>query len=163
MSSQLSQDIRGVMISVTGARVLLPNATVAEVITYSPPEPLEGAPDWMLGHIRWRGWSLPVISYARMIGSAQDEGEFGAKVVVLKALGGDPRHSYFALLTQGFPRLVTVSQDALVRQESDMAVDNEPQDDSVLMRVRLRDEDAVIPDVARIEARITALDALRVA
>ncbi len=157
MSSQLSQDIRGVMIGVTGARVLLPNATVAEVITYSPPDPVDGAPDWMLGRIRWRGWRLPVISYARMIGSAQDEGEFGAKVVVLKALGGNPRHSYFALLTQGFPRLVTVSQDALTQEEAGQAIEG------VLRHVRLRDEDAVIPDLAAIEARIAEIDALRAA
>ena len=157
MSSQLSQDIRGVMIGVTGARVLLPNATVAEVITYSPPDPVDGAPDWMLGRIRWRGWHLPVISYARMIGSAQEEGEFGAKVVVLKALGGNPRHSYFALLTQGFPRLVTVSQDALTQEEAGQAIEG------VLMHVRLRDEDAVIPDLAAIEARIAEIDALRAA
>lgn len=157
MSSQLSQDIRGVMIGVTGARVLLPNATVAEVITYSPPEPVDGAPDWMLGRIRWRGWRLPVISYARMIGSAQEEGEFGAKVVVLKALGGNPRHSYFALLTQGFPRLVTVSQDALTQEEAAESIEG------VLMNVRLRDEDAVIPDLAAIEARITELDAVQAA
>ena len=90
MSNEVSQDIRGVLIAVTGARVLLPNATVAEVITYSPPDPIEGAPAWMLGRIRWRGWRLPVISYARMIASAENEGEFGAKVVVLKALGGNP-------------------------------------------------------------------------
>ena len=157
MSSQLSQDIRGVMIGVTGARVLLPNATVAEVITYSPPDPVDGAPDWMLGRIRWRGWRLPVISYARMIGSAQEEGEFGAKVVVLKALGGNPRHSYFALLTQGFPRLVTVSQDALTQEEAEQPIEG------VLMNVRLRDEDAVIPDLAAIEARIAEIDSLRAA
>lgn len=157
MSSQLSQDIRGVMIGVTGARVLLPNATVAEVITYSPPEPVDGAPDWMLGRIRWRGWRLPVISYARMIGSAREEGEFGAKVVVLKALGGNPRHSYFALLTQGFPRLVTVSQDALTQEEAEQPIEG------VLMNVRLRDEDAVIPDLAAIEARIAEIDSLRAA
>ena len=163
MSSQLSQDIRGVMIGVTGARVLLPNATVAEVITYSPPDPVDGAPDWMLGRIRWRGWRLPVISYARMIGSAQDEGEFGAKVVVLKALGGNPRHSYFALLTQGFPRLVTVSQDALTQEESDALDEVAPLPDGVLMNVRLRDEDAVIPDLAAIEARIAEVDGLRAA
>lgn len=163
MSSQLSQDIRGVMIGVTGARVLLPNATVAEVITYSPPDPVDGAPDWMLGRIRWRGWRLPVISYARMIGSAQEEGEFGAKVVVLKALGGNPRHSYFALLTQGFPRLVTVSQDALTQEESDALDEVAPLPDGVLMNVRLRDEDAVIPDLAAIEARIAEVDGLRAA
>lgn len=157
MSSQLSQDIRGVMIGVTGARVLLPNATVAEVITYSPPEAVDGAPDWMLGRIRWRGWRLPVISYARMIGSAREEGEFGAKVVVLKALGGNPRHSYFALLTQGFPRLVTVSQDALTQEDADQSIEG------VLMNVRLRDEDAVIPDLAAIEARIAEIDSARAA
>lgn len=163
MSSQLSQDIRGVMIGVTGARVLLPNATVAEVITYSPPEPVDGAPDWMLGRIRWRGWRLPVISYARMIGSAREEGEFGAKVVVLKALGGNPRHSYFALLTQGFPRLVTVSQDALTREEPGDGGDVAQPVDGVLMNVRLRDEDAVIPDLAAIEARIAEIESLRAA
>jgi len=155
MSTEVSQDIRGVLIAVTGARALLPNATVAEVITYSPPDPVEGAPSWMLGRIRWRGWRLPVISYARMIGSAENEGEFGAKVVVLKALGGNPRYSYFAMLTQGFPRLVTVSADALVRDELADSLESE----GVLMRVTLRDEDAVIPDLAAIEARIAALDA----
>lgn len=164
MSSQLTQDIRGVMITVTGARVLLPNATVAEVITYSPPEAVDGAPDWLLGRIRWRGWRLPVISYARMIGSAQEEGEFGAKVVVLKALGGNPRHSYFALLTQGFPRLVTVSQDALLtQQETDALDDASALIEGVLMNVRLRDEDAVIPDLLAIEARIAEIDSLRAA
>ena len=155
MSTEVSQDIRGVMITVTGARALLPNASVAEVITYSPPEPVEGAPAWMLGRIRWRGWRLPVISYARMIGSAEREGEFGAKIVVLKALGGNPRYSYFAMLTQGFPRLVTVSPEAMTRDED---ADDGASAEGVLMRVMLRDEAAVIPDLAAIEARIAELD-----
>ncbi len=152
MSSQLSQDIRGVVISVTGARALLPNATIAEVITYSPPEAIDDSPDWMLGHIRWRGWRLPVISYARMIGSAESESELGAKVVVLKALGGNPRHSYFAMLAQGFPRLVTVSKEVLT-QDQDADEDAEATQ-GVLMRVTLNDDAAVIPDLADIERRI---------
>ena len=44
--SDLPREIRGVMIPVTGGRVLLPNATVAEVITYTAPEKIEGAPAW---------------------------------------------------------------------------------------------------------------------
>ena len=160
MSSQVSKDIRGVMINVTGARALLPNATIAEVITYSPPDPLEGAPDWMLGHIRWRGWRLPVISYARMVGSAETESEFGAKVVVLKALGGKPRLSYFAVLAQGFPRLVTVSAEGLERSD-DIEGDGTALAEGVLMKVRLRDENAFIPDLAGIESRISELGAAR--
>ena len=45
MSQQ--RDIRGVLISVTQGRLLLPNASVAEVITYSEPEPVADAPDWL--------------------------------------------------------------------------------------------------------------------
>jgi len=31
------RDIRGVMIPITGGRVLLPNATIAEVVSYTNP------------------------------------------------------------------------------------------------------------------------------
>ena len=52
---QKQTDIRGVLIGVTGAKLLLPNASVAEVITYSLPEPVPDAPSWLYGRIRWRG------------------------------------------------------------------------------------------------------------
>ena len=54
MNATVSTDIRGVLISVTGGKMLLPNASVAEVITYSDPEPVVGAPAWLLGRARWR-------------------------------------------------------------------------------------------------------------
>lgn len=142
-------DIRGVLIGVTGARLLLPNATVSEVITFSMPEAVPNAPDWLIGRIRWRGWRVPLISFARMAGLAEKEGELGAKVVVLKALGGNQRHSFFAILTQGFPRLVTVSESQL---EPDLEAGSPPE--GVLMSVKLRDERAFIPDLNRIESLI---------
>ena len=117
MNTTLSHDIRGVLIQVAGARLLLPNATIAEVMSFADPEPVANAPDWLLGQIRWRGWQLPLLSFARLAGIADEQGGLGSKVVVLKALGGNAKSPYFALLTQGFPRLVTVSRDALVAQE----------------------------------------------
>jgi chemosensory pili system protein ChpC len=152
MNTQQS-DIRGVMITVTDGRVLLPNATVSEVITFALPEPVPNAPNWLLGRIRWRGWRLPLISFARLAGYADNEGELGAKVVVLKALGNNPKLPYFAMLTQGFPRLVTVAADALL-------IDTEAELDigglrpGVLNPVLLRDDPAVIPDLAQIESLI---------
>jgi chemosensory pili system protein ChpC len=142
-------DIRGVMITVTNGRVLLPNATVSEVITFAEPEPVDNAPNWLLGRIRWRGWRLPLVSFARLAGYADREGELGAKVVVLKALGGNPKLPYFALLTQGFPRLVTVAADSLVVSD-----DQEAPVAGVLTPVMLRDDPAVIPDLGQIEELI---------
>ena len=68
-----SREIRGLMIPVTGTRVLLPNATVAEVITYSVPEKIADAPAWLLGRLSWRGWRLPLFSFSMLTGRAAQE------------------------------------------------------------------------------------------
>lgn len=146
-----SQDIRGVMIQVAGGRLLLPNATIAEVMSYADPEPIEDTPDWLLGRIRWRGWQLPLIAFARLSGLAEEQGGLGSKVIVLKALGGDPKFPYFALLTQGFPRLVTVSRDTLV---TDTSID-EALPEGVQARVLLNENEALLPDLEHVEMLIS--------
>jgi chemosensory pili system protein ChpC len=144
------QDIRGVLIQIEGARLLLPNATIAEVLSFADPEPVADAPDWLLGRIRWRGWQLPLIAFARIAGLADEQGGLGSKVIVLKALGGDTKLPHFALLTQGFPRLVTVSRDTL-------SIDDSTSDalpNGVQTRVLLNEDVALVPDLARIERLI---------
>ena len=144
------QDIRGVLIQVEGARLLLPNATISEVLSYALPEPVAGAPAWLLGRIRWRGWQLPLVSFARLAALGREQGDLQSKMIVLKALGGDPRAPYIALLTQGFPRLVTVSRERLL-------VDADAQSglpEAVAATVTLNDDVAWIPDLARIEAMV---------
>ncbi len=68
VAANVDSDIRGVLIQVAGARLLLPNATIAEVLSYAEPEPLSPAPDWLLGRIRWRGWQLPLVAFSRLAG-----------------------------------------------------------------------------------------------
>lgn len=143
--SDVESDIRGVLISVAGARLLLPNASVAEVITFAEPEPVGEASPWLLGRVRWRGWRLPVLSFSKLAGLAEESGALGAKVVVIKALGGNQRLPFFALLTQGFPRLVTVSRGRLVAESG------EDKPLGVLQRVMLNDDSALIPDLDTIE------------
>ncbi len=150
MNATTSHDIRGVLIQVAGARLLLPNATIAEVLSFADPEPVANAPDWLLGRIRWRGWQVPLIAFARLSGIADEKGGLGSKVVVLKALGGDAKAPFFALLTQGFPRLVTVSRDALVAQPAD-AGELPP---GVQARVMLKDDAALLPDLQQVESLI---------
>ena len=143
------RDIRGVLISVTDGRLLLPNASVAEVITYSEPEVVPNAPDWLLGRVRWRGWRLPLLSFSRFAGWSEEEGQLGAKVAVLKALGGNPKLPFFAVLSQGFPRLVTVSRAALAEQH-----DIKELPLGIHSRVLLNDDPAVVPDLLSVEVLI---------
>jgi chemosensory pili system protein ChpC len=156
-SNTPSHDIRGVLIQIAGGRLLLPNATIAEVLSFADPDPVANTPDWLLGRIRWRGWQLPLIAFSRLSGIAEEKGGLGSKVIVLKALGGDAKTPYFALLTQGFPRLVTVSEDTVVADGGD--------DDllpaGVQARVMLNEDNALLPDLERVEAMIG--EALRAA
>ncbi len=149
-------DIRGVLIQVAGGRLLLPNATIAEVLSYAEPDAVPGAPEWLLGRIRWRGWQLPLVAFGRLSGLASERGGLGSKVLVLRALGGSApvegrRTPYFALLTQGFPRLVTVSRDTLM-----VVDDNNPLPNGVQARVLLNEDAAFLPDLGAIEEQIGA-------
>ena len=144
---EISREIRGVMIPVTNGRVLLPNATVAEVITYSNPERIPNAPEWLLGRQSWRGWRLPLFSFSILTGLAHEEGYLGARVAVLKALGGHAKMPFIAMLTQGFPRLTTISADLLIPTG-----DEGHPPTGVRNQVLVRDDHAMIPDLNTIES-----------
>lgn len=147
MNMSTPSEIRAVLIQTEAARLLLPNATISEVLSYAAPDPVDDAPAWLLGTIRWRGWRLPLVAFAPLLGAAPEEGGLGHKVVVLKSLGGQPTMPYFALLTKGFPRLVTVSPDRLGTLED---ADGEALA-GVRASVSFNDEPAVIPDIDGIE------------
>ena len=147
--STTTNDIRGGLIQIAGARLLLPNATIAEVLSFADPDPVPNAPDWLLGRIRWRGWQLPLVAFARLSGIAEEQGGLGSKVVVLKALAVNAKTPFFAVLTQGFPRLVTVSRDALLTEEDGQAVPV-----GVRARVMLNEDAALLPDLEQVEQLI---------
>ena len=155
MNANAAHDIRGVLIAVTGGNLLLPNATLAEVITYSEPETVQGAPAWLLGRSRWRGWALPIISFSRLVGWSAEAPVLGAKVAVLKAVGVQPKMPYFAVLTQGFPRLVTISTDALIEH----AVSDNDQPLGVYAQAMFHDDEVAVPDLAAVEVQLA--DALQ--
>ena len=147
--AELPREIRGVMVPVTDGRVLLPNATVAEVISYTTPEPIENAPAWLLGRLRWRGWRLPLVSLPVLTGRLSEESRTNARVAILKALGGNAAMPFIALLVQGFPRLTTITQELLIA-----TADDEPHATGVRAEVLVRDDRAIIPDLDVIEAMV---------
>ena len=152
----LPREIRGVMLPVTSGRVLVPNTTMAEVITFAQPTPLAGAPSWLLGRLAWRGWGLPVLAFSAMAGVASDDPAENTRVAILKALNGHARLPYFGVLTQGFPRLTLISEDMLIPDEDAGALPT-----GVREQVRVHGEPAWIPDLAAVENLI--IEALGVA
>ena len=90
-------------------------------------------------------WSRSRNSAAR----ASESVVASSKIVVLKALGGSDAMPYFALLTQSFPRLISVPRDGLLADATE-----EELPAGVQMRVLLGDEAALLPDLETIERMI---------
>ncbi|HMA98738.1 MAG TPA: chemotaxis protein CheW [Wenzhouxiangella sp.] len=134
-------EIRCVLVPVTQAELLLPNAAVAEVAAYTSPEPIAGTPDWMPGTILWRGWQVPLIHFSVLAGLAEQEDASSARLCVLKSLIGSERMPYFALLAQGFPRLTTVDRSSMT------TIENSADSVGVAGRVLVEGSTAIIPDL----------------
>lgn len=144
-----NDEIRGVLVQVGEERLLLPNATVAEVLARVPVESIADAPAWLPGQILWHGWQVPLVSFPGLTGRGQESVAATSKIVVLKSLGGGEGMPYFALLTQSFPRLISVPRDGLLADATE-----EELPAGVQMRVLLGDEAALLPDLESIEVMI---------
>lgn len=152
MSDPLPREIRCVLVPVGNLRLLLPNATIAEVVTQSKPEPVADAPEWLLGRIAWRGWRVPLVSFTKLAGTEEGDAELSVRVAVLKALGGNPKLPFIAVLTQGFPRLTTLNAELIIPTH-----DGSVLPPGVRAHVLVRDDVAMIPDLEWIETELLDL------
>lgn len=142
-------ELRGVLVQTGTDRVLLPNATVAEVLARVPVSAIDGAPAWLPGTIDWHGWQVPLVAVPNLAGGERDRVLPTSKMVVLKTLTGGEAMPYMALLTQSFPRLVSVPRDGLLADASEEALPA-----GVQMRVLLGEESAMLPDLEAIESQV---------
>ena len=56
MNHMSNDEVRGVVLQCAGEKVLLPNATVAEVMSRVQMQPAaDGAPAWLAGTLAWQG------------------------------------------------------------------------------------------------------------
>ncbi len=149
MSDPLPREIRCVLVPAGEVRMLLPNASIAEVIPDATPEPIAGAPSWLLGRIAWRGWRVPLVAFSRLAGVGAGDAEQVVRVAVLKALGGDSRLPFVAYVTRGFPRLTTLNAELIIPTR-----DGKPLPEGVREHVLVRDDEAVIPDLEWVEATV---------
>jgi chemosensory pili system protein ChpC len=114
------KEIRTIMAPLTIGHVLLPNSAVAEVLNFTPLEPLDHAPAWLLGELAWHGWQVPVIIYEELIRESDSQTVTSkARILIIKTLGESTQVNYIGLVIQGLPRLKKVTADSLIEKQTD--------------------------------------------
>lgn len=137
-------EIRSVLVPMTGAHLLIPNATVAEVVGYSSPDQTPDGPDWLLGTFLWRGWQVPLISFASLAESSEAEPVSNARLCITKTLIDSERMPYIAILAQGFPRLTTITPENV----TEVPLQTKPI--AVAGKVIVENTEALVPDLDRL-------------
>ena len=145
--SAAAEELYSLLVPLTGDRLIVPRACVAEVVRYIEPKQREGMRPWMLGDVDWNGRPLPVVSFEGALGNDMPVATGRTRIVVFYASTGKLKHGFFGILTQGFPQLVRVNKDVLKLE----AKDGWPEDAPVLCRVRMINEFPLIPDLERLE------------
>jgi chemosensory pili system protein ChpC len=146
MSERIAE-VYSLLLPLADGRLLVPRACVAEVIGYQVPAEMSGAPPWYLGVVAWNGRKVPLISFEGACGHTIPVASSRSRVVVFHALNGRLTAGYFALISQGFPQLVRVSNDVVRPDNSRSFSERSP----VLCQVRMLNETPLIPDLERLE------------
>lgn len=148
-SAEVSE-IPSLLIPMASYKLVLPTVSVAEMVPYQATQvnqssAVEPVPGWYLGLFFWRGIHVPMISYERINGGElaiiQDE----SQIIILNNTGVNPKLPFFCLPTQGIPRLSRIATNEISEHKQSSLRDYDQ------MLVSVAGEDAVIPDISKLE------------
>src|SRR3546814_3894777 len=110
-SSDVCSSDLAVLMALAGDMMLLPNAAIAEVVARESVQPDVRLPAWLAGFIEWNSRRLPVLRFEVLNGGVMSADSRRERVVIINSNGRHLPSGQFALLTQAYPHLVTLTRD----------------------------------------------------
>ncbi len=148
----LSDEVYCLLVPLHDERLIVPRSCVAEVIRDSLPESNYGADHWLCGTVEWNTREIPVISFERLCGKPVETGGGRSRIVIFNALLEGSEACQYGVLCEGFPQMVRVNAEVTEVDPDYIPPPSAP----VLCRVRLINEQALIPALDELESMIRA-------
>ncbi|SCZ61825.1 chemotaxis protein CheW [Thiohalomonas denitrificans] len=150
---QSADAIRCLSIPLENGALLLPYTAVAEVTEFGELTPLTNGPGWLLGLLRWRGVTVPVLTLEGLVGTANGPTDSPEKVVVCNTLNGNPKLPFLAVAASGVPRLTWAQRDTINTMENARTGERP----GALGHMHTPDGDVIIPDFDVLEQMLLRL------
>jgi chemosensory pili system protein ChpC len=143
-----TENLGTLLFNIEGGQIMLPDIAVAEIIEFREVVSPEGeVPVWFLGHIEWRGLTIPVVSFEAMNHGSFFTHSNRLKIIVINGLAGSELR-YWAFVTLETPKMQRINSDSIV-------ADNTAElGEAQLMAAELMGEPVIIPDLVKIEKNI---------
>lgn len=136
-----SHELRALLAPVVGGGILLPSRVIGEVVNYVEPEPYADSPAWLLGEMRWSGWQVPVVNFALLAGTTDDDRvPDRSRILVVRTLSEASSVVHVGFIINGLPRMKNISTGNLVEREGEAG-------NGVFSHVSVDEHPAIIPDL----------------
>ena len=91
------EELYSLLVPLVDGRLVVPRACIAEVVGYSEPDPVRGAPPWLLGRMEWNGRHIALASFEGICGDAVPRTGPRSRVVVFRTISDALSTRYFGL------------------------------------------------------------------
>ncbi|MCU7940747.1 MAG: chemotaxis protein CheW [gamma proteobacterium symbiont of Bathyaustriella thionipta] len=145
-SSEHENKIRCLTLNFFSYKMLLPNASVAEVTELKSIEPKLGAPEWFGGLMTWREQAVPVIIFEKIMNINASKPQQYRRVLILNAPNNKGCSPFIALGCQSIPSLTLIEEErvAATDTKSEQAV-----------HIKLDGENYIIPNISLLESMVS--------
>ena len=128
--------------------LLLPNATIAEVIPMPRLDFSDNKPDYWVGHHDWNASQLPVIDLESLVEGLPSDSADANKLCILHGINATANINVYALPCYGSPQLIHLNESALKLAQ-------DTQDSEFLhCQIQIGNKIAYIPNLDTIEMTI---------
>lgn len=127
-------------------KMLIPNASVAEVTDISKIEPRLGAPEWFGGLMKWREQEIPVLVFEKIMNIDASKPQQYRRVIVLNAPNNKGGAPFLALGCQSIPSLTMVDEERL---------DVSDRKSEQVFHIKLDGEEYIIPKISLLEDKVS--------
>lgn len=142
MEEGSTKAVRCLIIPMENLNVVVPSAAVAEIVPLNISD--TGENDNLMGTMQWRGVTVPVLSFEKLVTGSQPQYGRRSKVCVFYPWKGADKEQFFAIASMHDPRSRLLTGDIKSDDDSDL--------DSTYIQTSFKyeDESAVVPDLMAI-------------
>ena len=148
MSETASTSIHCMLIPLRENLLLLPNTTVAEIVSLPTIKPADHSPEFWAGLCTWRSRQIPIIDFEGLFDNSTADTDNASRLCVLNSINTAANLNFYGLLCYGSPQLITLNESILE------AVDG-PVQNFIHNYINIASTAAIIPNLDIIEAAIT--------
>lgn len=139
------------LIPVNGKQLILPNVSVAEIVSYSEPQKSEDGPAWLKGWVDWRSQAVPLLSFEEINQEAMTANSKIRRIAILNGIIDSNKLPFCAIISDGVPRAMRI------RPREIASLDDDDKGIAELTSVVVNGEHAVIPNMDWLQQQLIAV------